>query len=150
MFQITSFGIGIGFLFAGLSYIFNSGASINEEVQKANLSNSWAFILIGVVLLALLMYYSTKLSLVTVTHKGIEFYNTKKKTIEWNDIYFIEIKHFIVDHCIQVHTRDGSRINIQPDKPSGFDFNDAFQPEKAYLRSKMWQRINKALEQNRA
>lgn len=34
MFQITSFGIGIGFLSAGLSYMFNSGVSINEEVQK--------------------------------------------------------------------------------------------------------------------
>lgn len=146
-FQALGLFFGTAFFFGGIYLILFEDAkiTINGEIQEANFSSTWPFLLIGIGAIGLAIYHSKKICKATLYTKGIVLHNKKDKLIEWEDIVFAEIKHFIVDYCIRIHTKDGGQLNLQPDRPKGFSFNDAFQPDKAYLRTKMWQKINEII-----
>jgi len=145
-FQIFISIFGIGFILGGIHLILNNPIiTVNGELEQANFSNSWPFTLVGLAAIGLVVFYSKKLSLATVSNKGIVLHNRKDLLINWEDIDFAEIKHFIFDHCIRIHTKNGQYFNIQADRPVGFRFNDVFQPGRAFLRTKMWEKINQAL-----
>ncbi|MEP5834680.1 MAG: hypothetical protein ABJ383_11645 [Balneola sp.] len=144
-FTIVAFGaiFGTFFLIGGIVELLDPNGTINVKgvQERSDFVNTLPFILFGIAVLGLTLYYRLNHCLAEFNNNSILLsYRTKKVEVFWQEIKFAEIISYINGYVIKIHLSDGRTHTIETDKGK-FKFKDLSNLKRTYYRTEMWEKL---------